>query len=404
MYHPFLIEFDYKVINNATGQIVRTFWEKVPSDEWCPTIVCAKRENSFMSNWELCEIEDNQHLTRWLMGLRHIGFSDLVWQPDIIYHIWGKRVIKKAKNIINSRMCDYIHSISCPYGDHIVAMEIKKRTGLPWIAQFFDPWIGNTANFHTSFFRSKFEAMEYAIAKNADYIIHTNSIIAEEWKKRYGSLVSNKMKVLPLTFNTSNLPVVKPIQNNGKLVLSHIGHIYESRSLKDVVDAIKTLSIEIPEVLNKLEILIVGKVDNGEKEYIRGCGLDRVFIFAGLVAPDQLDSYYQKSDAFIALDLNTNNCQSFPSKLMLYYYYKKPIIGITTRGSVMESDLLKSKHNVFYYGESQRICEYLKSLLYDKEPQYSFTTDYWRNFTVEKGIEEYKKIVDGIVLDKYNRT
>ena len=401
MYRPLLIEFDYKVINNATGQIVRTFWENMPSEEWDPTLICARRDNALKSKWKVYEYEDNPLLTRWLTGLRHIGLSDLVWQPDIISCFWGKRVIRDAQGIINSRECNYIHSLSYPYGDHIVAMELKRRTGLPWIAQFFVPWIGNTARFHTSFFRKKFEAMEYEVAKNADFIIHTNSKIVDEWERRYGPLVANKMKALPLTFNTTNLPIVHPKQKTEKVVLSHIGHIYESRSLKDLVDAIKELVIETPAVINKIEIQIVGKIDNGEKKYIRNSGVDSVFHFVGLVAPDQLDSYYQRSDAFLALDLKTNNCLSYPSKLMQYYFYQRPIMGITMPGSVMESDLHKSGNVVFYYGNIKGIKDYLKGLIFNQSQPSSHDKEYWKVFRVQNGINEYKEIVDAVLSAKY---
>ncbi len=400
MYQPLFFEFDYKVINNATGQIVRSFWENASSSDWKPTIVCAKRNNSFRSKWDLCEIEDNYRLTRYLQGLRHVGLADVVNQPDMIYQIWGRRVLGKINNLIKKGQFDYIQSLSCPYGDHLVAMEIKKKTGLPWIAQFFDPWIEHTASFMTNYFRKRFEHMEYEIAKNADFILHTNDKIVEVWISRYGSLVSNKIKALPLTFNTTNLPLITPHGNNEKMIISHIGHIYESRTLKDVVDAVKTLAIDNPNLLSKLEFVIVGRINNGDEKYIKDNKLDKVFRFVGVLPPDQLEEYYQKSDAFIALDLNTTNCLSYPSKLMQYYYYRKPIIGITVPNSVMEADLIKSKHKVFYYGDSAGIKDFLLQMIMNKGSDLEYDVDYWKNFEIGKGIDEYKKVVNHIISDK----
>ena len=159
--------------------------------------------------------------------------------------------------------------------------------------------------------------MEYEIAKNADFIIHTNNVIANSWIERYGSLVEGKMKALPLSFNTVSLPERGEGEKHEKLVISHIGEIYDSRSLKDIVDALSEMVVENPIITDKIEFQLVGRVKQSEIDYVHSKNLDKIFSFVGLLPPDQLSTFYQNSDVFLALDINTAQSPSYPSKLMM---------------------------------------------------------------------------------------
>lgn len=394
---PLLIEFDYKVINNASGQIVRAFWENVPEGEFAPTIVCAKKDSPFKSKWPLYEYDSYPKLTRLGHGLRKTPFPDLANLPDMFWHLWGKNVLRHINTVLKENSFNYIHSVSCPMGASLVALELKKRTGLPWIAQFHDPFIGNRSEpFRSQYFKKRFEKMEYEIAKNADFIIHTNNVIADAWNERYGSMVEGKMKALPLSFNTVDLPERKEKKRGDIITISHIGEIYDSRSLKDIVDALSELLVENPSLKNRIEFQLVGRVKQSEKDYIHLKLLDDMFVFVGLLPPDQLSSFYQNADVFLALDINTAQSPSYPSKLMMYYYYQKPILGITTPGSVMESDFKKSGHKYFYYGDKDGIKRYLISIL-NEETNFTFDVNYWERFKVESAVSDYVKIVDKIL-------
>ena len=399
MLRPLLIEFDYKVINNASGQIVRAFWENVPKEQFAPSIICAKKESSFISKWPLYEFESYPKLTRLGHAMRKTVFPDFANMPDMFWHFWGKGVLRNINKVLKDNSFDYIHTVSCPMAASLVGLELKHRTGLPWIAQFHDPFIGNRSEpFRFKYFKKRFEKMEYEIAKNADFIIHTNSVIADAWKERYGSMVEGKMKALPLSFNTVNLPERKEKKRGDKIIISHIGEIYDSRSLKDIVDALSELVVENPSLINRIEFQLVGRVKQSEKDYVHSKKLDDMFVFVGLLPPDQLSSFYQNSDIFLALDINTAQSPSYPSKLMMYYYYQKPILGITTPESVMELDFKKSGHEYFYYGDKNGIKKYLIDLIV-KNNRFSYDTDYWKIFTVEHAIEEYLKILNELKID-----
>ena len=59
--------------------------------------------------------------------------------PDTRYP-WRFGTVRKAVKIIRSEKIDLIFSSSPPQTNHIIARKAARRTGIPWVADFRDPW------------------------------------------------------------------------------------------------------------------------------------------------------------------------------------------------------------------------------------------------------------------------
>lgn len=393
MYRPLLIEFDYKNINNASGQIVRAFWESLDPNEFQPIIICKKIDNDFKSKWKLIEVPINTTILKVTNGLKMIGLRDLVQQPDGYFFSWYKPAINAASLVIEENEIDFIHSVSCPFSAQLVALYLKNKYNLFWVAQFHDPWINNVPPFKMSFFQKRFERWEKKIAQGADVLIHTNDVIVKMWKNRYPKIVSNKIYSLPLSFNTTRLPERKA-PHNDKIIVSHIGEIYATRTIKDIVDALKDIFEDKPNYSEKILFRFVGRVSKAEIEYVRSSHLEKNFQFEGLLPPNELEPFYQEADIFLVLDVKKTNSPSFPSKLMMYHYYQKPIWGITVSGSIMECELIKSGHISMHYGDKQEIKDYLLTILQGNAKSINFDKNYWKQYTIEHAVSLYENVIN----------
>ena len=70
------------------------------------------------------------------------NFSRLVkynFIPDTRYP-WRFGTVRKAVRIIKKEKIDLIFSSSPPQTNHIIARKAARRTGIPWVADFRDPW------------------------------------------------------------------------------------------------------------------------------------------------------------------------------------------------------------------------------------------------------------------------
>ena len=71
-------------------------------------------------------------------------FRSIIKLPEnpLIFRGW-KSIYDKAKKEIFNKNFQFIYSVHGIGAVHLAALKLKKETGLPWVAEFRDPWIHN---------------------------------------------------------------------------------------------------------------------------------------------------------------------------------------------------------------------------------------------------------------------
>lgn len=396
MITPLLIEHGYKKIHSASSQIARSFWEKNPKDIYDTIILCEDSDDDIQLNNTIYSVKVSRFLKLICRILAKVGLRDFVYFPDTS-SIWAFQSRKTVKKILKKHDVSYVHSIGKMFSSHWIALWIKRRTGIKWIAQFNDPWMENNVNSKNTLVRYLHKKLEQSIAKHADIIIHNNSAIIKSWSNRYGSDVINKIELLPLTYNIADLPQIRDTTNDDKFVISHIGSCYGSRTPMSLIKAVENFIGKYPQYSPKIEINFIGLIHNEAREYIKSHNLSCIHLY-GIASPDEIIHFYDESNLFLAIDLNIKESMFFPSKLMTYYYYRKPILGISNKGSVLESELLKTGHSNFSFDDIKGIERYLEDVIHFKVTTiHNFDREKWLEFTYENVYSKYSEIIKKLI-------
>jgi len=85
--------------------------------------------------------------------LRRVADGALI--PDLCSE-WLPFAVARGLAIVRQTRCDALVSTSEPGVGHLAAWVLKRRTGLPWLADFGDPWL----NQNTPAWRSRADAAE----------------------------------------------------------------------------------------------------------------------------------------------------------------------------------------------------------------------------------------------------
>lgn len=393
------ISREFLLSTSPGGIIERAFVEElIVRHEIKPTVFCA--DNGAV-NVPLATNSHSDviitHEKKWLRivfaGIRRL-LPDLSWLPGYEWWSWGKECLKAASNRLRNEKYDYIHTVSFPCASHWVGLQLKKKYGIPWIAQFYDPWADNPYRpFRTKFFKKIDFTMERKVVENADIIIHDNKTIADIWRERYGKENSHKIVVLPLTVPLPQVPAIEHKERNKKLTISHIGNFMLNRTSESFICAVSRLVKQYPNFKSELQINYVGGVTEKEKELIIANQLQDIFNLVGTVPPNECDEYYQTSDIFLAIDGVNNVNLFFPSKILKYFYFQRPIIGITPQGSVLDYEMNQSKHVSLRNEDIDGIADYLYRAITDYKSLLNFNRDYWHMFSTEYVVTEYLRIV-----------
>ena len=392
MINPLIIDSNYCIVNNAAGQISRTFWEHVDRTILAPTILCGSLNPQLHLNSSLININERTWIRKCIGAIRKMGIPDFYYLPDTNRFAWCPQAYDTIVSIPYS--FDYVHSISNPRSTHLLAKRLKEKMGIPWIAQLDDPWHDTSGRDYKFNHFSEYDLrLEGEVANNADLIIHSNEVVRDIWKERYGDAVADKMVIMPFNINIYDLPEVRPIPSNSKLELSHIGHIYNTRSAMTVFRALEILKRDNPEIANKLHFTFIGGIHEREKQYVQKSSISELVTFIPTLSPEELEFYYQRSNFFLVIDINILRSPNYPSKLMMYYYYRRPILGITNPGSQLYKELKETNNTCFFYGEVNELASMLKDAVLHYDKYLRFDNNRWKKHTVENVQNEYLNLL-----------
>ena len=398
MIRPLIISREFLLDHSPTGECIRAFVGAMAQIELSPMVYCSdKKPQIGIATNNYAHVVHETIWPQYMAAvMRRLLIPDITWLPGYEWWSWGIRCKKQIlHDIKNGERFDYIHTISFPCACHTIGLQLKRKTRLPWIAQFYDPWADNPYRpFKTQLFKEKDWALEREVAENADIIIHTNEPIANLWRERYGKEIAKKIIVLPLTIPLPSIQVSDINHKDGDvLTISHIGNFMLNRTSVSFINAISRLLEERPFLREKIIVNYIGRVTEREKELINERGLSKNFNLVGSISPTACEVYYQQSDAFLAVDgVNKDNI-FFPSKILKYFYFKRPIIGITPKGSVLDYELRASGHAVFTNDDIESIKQYLYRLVTNYSSVLSFNANYWHNFKPENVISYYNSII-----------
>jgi len=390
---------------NAGGIQAKRFIDAIVKSGINPVIYAKKTDYgiSLMENYDVCLVHDIPHKN--FSSIARRLFPDLVLLPDIEKYTFLPFLKRELRNVKSNTDFDWIHTISNPCSSQLAGLALKKKIKLPWVAQFYDPWVGNCyREFKTNTFSKLDAKTEYEIALNADVIIHTNEVVKDMWIKRYGDIVRDKIVVLPFSYDEN----IEIKENNSfgfnrkvgkKISVLYVGNLYLNRNIDDIIFAINELKKTIPDLEDKIVFRFVGIVSRHDIENIKKNRLDNLFELIGQKPYDQLAEYYKDADILLVIDAPAKENIFFPSKLIEYFIYKKPLLGISPKISETHNLLVESGHTSIENGNIIEIVDYFRCMINNPGSKLKFNSNYFSKFSPDLLASRYVELVKNKILN-----
>lgn len=143
---------------------------------------------------------------------------------------WVKPTTRKILSRLRHEPVDLIVTTGPPHSMHLIGLALKWATGLPWVADFRDPW--STMDYLDDFglgprARRLIANMERSVVANADRILVTSPGALRE----IGLDDTSRGAVIPNGWDKDDFPVDPPAPtSNAKPVLGHYGALYGARN------------------------------------------------------------------------------------------------------------------------------------------------------------------------------
>lgn len=226
---------------------------------------------------------------------------------------------------------DVLVTFGQPMSDHIAGLQLKRATGVPWIAHFSDPWSDNP--FHKRPVITWLNRrMEESVIKSADRLVFTSEETVDLVMGKYPQECRLKASVLPHAFDSALYP---PIQNTrSELVIRYLGNFYKSRNPNTLIIALAKLYKEYPEILRGVRVEMVGKIF-GKIDYPDELN-DLPAGFFNICSPvgyrDSL-ALMGESNLLLVIDAPSEQSVFLPSKLIDYIGAGRPILALSPPGA-----------------------------------------------------------------------
>jgi glycosyltransferase involved in cell wall biosynthesis len=129
-----------------------------------------------------------------------LAFPDRYWP-------WLFAAARKGGELVRDKGVDALYSTYPMPTAHLIALWLKRRYGLPWIADFRDPWVENSI----PLVRRKAEGfLERAVVRNADRVICTTPAMTRFLARRYHDLPQEKFVTIPNGYDEADFRDLVP--------------------------------------------------------------------------------------------------------------------------------------------------------------------------------------------------
>jgi hypothetical protein len=299
---------------------------------------------------------------------------------------WIKPSVSFLVKWLRENKVDALLSNGPPHSNTRIATLLKKATGLPWLADFQDPW-SQVDYFSmlklTKWGLAKHLRMEQEVFATADAI----SIVSPSWKRDLESIGAKDVHVLPWGYDPDDYTNIVPEVLPG-FTITHTGILGIDRSPQVLLNAITKLRQEKVADIDQLKLVLVGLVDKSIETEIAKAGLAPYTTYTGNVSRHQSLAYTLGSQLLLLLLNRQENAEGrIPGKFFEYLASNRPILCIGPEKSDVKT-LMETVQCGDYcsFEDTERCVDLLKKYLdlysagklksNDKQPPQQFAHPY----------------------------
>ena len=310
---------------------------------------------------------------------------------------WIKPSIQYLKEYLQTNPVDAIVSTGPPHSMHLIAEQIHKITGIPWIADFRDPW--TNIDFYrdlqlTSMADKKHHRLELKVLKNASRIVTVTWRSRDEFKALCGR---DDIEVVPNGFDEADFPRIGSSQLDQDFTFVHVGSMNKDRNPIAFWRAVHAAVEKLPELKQKLKIKLIGPVDFSVRASVESMGLKEVTEFIEYVPHTEAVQLQQKAQVVLLVINNSPNARTIiPGKLFEYLGSGRPLLAIGPKESDSAKVIEMTKGGVVHEhddveGLTSRILEYYN--IY-KTGELNINSEGLQQFTRKNLAGEFAKVLD----------
>lgn len=253
--------------------------------------------------------------------------------------LWIAPTVRYLKRYLASHPVDLIVTTGPPHSMHLIGQRLKRATGIPWIADFRDPWTEIFYFKHITMsdrIRRRHKALEQEVLDESDCLVAVSPIVRDDFASR----TSTPVRLVTNGWDKEDFGAMQDSSSESFNIV-HTGLFAADGNPQTLWKILKELCDSDPLMRKKLKITLVGKTDSAVIDSIMANGLtleDEGY------CPHNVAVQRQREASVLILPLRKEPEYKavVPGKLFEYMASGRPVIGIGEPDGAMASILLQS--------------------------------------------------------------
>jgi glycosyltransferase involved in cell wall biosynthesis len=249
---------------------------------------------------------------------------------------WLRSAVKEGMAITSEYPISAIYTSSPPYTVSLIGKKIAKKTGIPFVAGFRDPWSGFESSTPDRWLIPRLidESMEHSVFKNATKIDVAWEGIRMDALGKYPELPRDKFILIPNGFDSADFPeqdIIKRAHRDKseKFVLTYSGSLYGPRNPVSLFAALQLLLDRGQIDPNKITLRFVGRFGPEIHEMMNAPRIAPTIEKYDYVAHSKAVELVSDSDALLLIvDDTPSVAEIVPGKVYEYLGAMRPMIAI----------------------------------------------------------------------------
>lgn len=261
-----------------------------------------------------------EHLALWIRANLFLPDARVGWVPFALKV--GGRLIKETK-------IDAILTSGPPHSVHLTGLALRRLTGVPWLADFRDPW--TDINYyhelpHSALAKKIDSVLERIVLRSADQI----TTVSPSWRQLLASKTKARVRkplVVQNGFDAADFQGERPSISEAGFVVSYIGSLYASRNPVVLWRALSQL--KKAGAIPSLRLRLVGTVDDLIRQSIREYDIEDLVDVQSYVQHEQAIRLMQESTLLLlVIEPFKESNGMITGKLYEYLATGRPVLAI----------------------------------------------------------------------------
>ena len=258
-----------------------------------------------------------QRLVMWIRG------NAFIPDPRIS---WVRPSVRFLKKYLAEHPVDLIVTTGPPHSMHLIGRGLKRATGIPWIADFRDPWTKIFYFKHLSlsaWAQMRHERLEQSVLDEADAVVAVSPLVRDDF------VAATRTPVHLITNGYDPDDYQQRVEPDGFFNLTHTGLFAADGNPLVLWKVLADKVREDAQFARMLRLRLVGKTDAQVLEAIRAAGLGANLVDLGYrdhqtAVREQLGA----SVLLLPLRQEPEYRATLPGKLFEYLGARRPVLGI----------------------------------------------------------------------------